>query len=328
MRKKFILQVKQEDSGLRVDVFLNKCGNDFILTRTHAQKIIQLGCVSKNRECVKKPSTTVLNEDQLEITLPAQESVTTFEPWDKPLDILYEDAHLLVVNKPSGIPTHPSLGHKSKTLVNALIHHSTQLSNVNTPERPGIVHRLDLHTSGLMVVAKTNETHIKLAEQFETKSIQRKYYALVYGLVSPLKETVVSYLHRDPRNRKKFSSIKNFEKQKSGKKAITHYKVITKTFCDLSLLECQLETGRTHQIRIHLSEKGHGILGDPLYGRPKLKLITEQKIRKLIQNLDRLALWAFDLHFIHPILNKSMCFQIQAPKNLKPLLEALNIEQI
>ena len=250
---------------------------------------------------------------------------------DIKLDIIYEDKHLIIINKPSGLVVHPGAGNKTGTLVQAIIHHSKgKLSDVGNSERPGIVHRIDKNTSGLIVVAKDNSTHVHLSKQFSEHTIDREYLALVWGKVIPRVGKIESLISRSNRNRKKMMSsiIK-------GKTAITHYKTID-SFFDLkgnnvaSLLSCKLETGRTHQIRVHLSENGNPIIGDKVYGRtPSSKTKYLQKdVIKIIDSLDGQCLHAQSLGFIHPKTEKNHIYQCDMPKNLRNLIDSFTKKAI
>ncbi len=240
------------------------------------------------------------------------------------LDILYEDKNLIIINKPSGLVVHPGAGNKTGTLVQAIIHHSKgELSNIENNERPGIVHRIDKNTSGLIVIAKDNYTHMHLSKQFSDHTINREYLALVWGKVTPGVGKIESLISRSNRNRKKMmSSIVK------GKKAITHYKTIDSLF-DLkgnnvaSLISCKLETGRTHQIRVHLSENGNPIIGDRVYGRtPSSKIkYLHKDIIKIINSLEGQCLHAKSLGFIHPKTEKIHNYQCDMPKNLRKLID-------
>ena len=245
---------------------------------------------------------------------------------DIKLDIIYEDKHLIIINKPSGLVVHPGAGNKTGTLVQAIIHHSKgKLSDIGNSERPGIVHRIDKNTSGLIIVAKDNSTHVHLSKQFSEHTIDREYLALVWGKVIPRVGKIESLISRSNRNRKKMMSsiIK-------GKKAITHYKTIenlkdTKGNTVASLLLCKLETGRTHQIRVHLSENGNPIVGDKVYGRTpknKTKYLHEKTI-EIINHLDGQCLHAQILGFIHPETKKKLVFQCDIPKNLRKLIDSI-----
>jgi len=247
------------------------------------------------------------------------------------LNIVHEDNNLIVINKPSGLVVHPGAGNRTGTLVHAIVHHSNgELSDIGNNERPGIVHRIDKNTSGLIVVAKDNFTHMKLSKQFSDHTIDREYVALVWGKVIPKKGKIESLLSRSNRNRKKMmsSNIK-------GKNAITHYKTIetlqdTKGNTVASLLLCKLETGRTHQIRVHLSENGNPIVGDKVYGRTpknKTKYLHEQTI-EIINSLDGQCLHAQTLGFIHPKTKKKHVYQCDIPKNLRNLIDSIKKQGI
>ena len=248
---KFI--VPDDLSNQRLDTVL--ASHDNIPSRAEAQRLIRQGLVTINDStALPKAKQRVQAGDILHFTLPEPDT-GDLVPTAYPLDIYHEDDHLLVVNKPSGMVVHPAAGHASDTLVNYLLHH-TRLSELN-PDRPGIVHRLDKDTSGLIVVAKTLQSHIGLSEQFSDHSIKRRYKALVWGTPKSPRGTVNKPLGRDRRQRKKFAIVP------SGKHAITHWKVIN-TFQQITFIECRLETGRTHQIRVHMTSLGHPLLGDPV----------------------------------------------------------------
>ena len=247
------------------------------------------------------------------------------------IDVVHEDNDLIVLNKPKDLVVHPGAGNKTGTLVQAIIHHSKgKLSGVGNSERPGIVHRIDKNTSGLIVVAKDNSTHVHLSKQFSEHTIDREYLALVWGKVIPRVGKIESLISRSNRNRKKMMSsiIK-------GKTAITHYKTID-SFFDLkrnnvaSLLSCKLETGRTHQIRVHLSENGNPIIGDKVYGRtPSSKTKYLQKdLIKIIDSLDGQCLHAQSLGFIHPQTEKNHIYQCDMPKNLRNLIDSFTKKAI
>jgi 23S rRNA pseudouridine1911/1915/1917 synthase len=242
------------------------------------------------------------------------------------LDIVFEDKDLIVIDKPTGLVVHPGAGNKKGTLVNALIHrYGKQLSTVGDKARPGIVHRIDKDTSGLLVIAKNDNTHLKLAKQFEEHSIKRKYLALCWGKLKPASGKIVSLISRSNRNR-----IQMMSSKLKGKKAITNYKTL-EVFKDkkggpiASLVECSLETGRTHQIRVHLTEKGNSIIGDKVYGKsPLLKLrAMEPSTQSLVKGLPGQALHAYFLGFIHPHKNKMIEFQSLKPKYLSDLINSI-----
>ncbi|MBE8162716.1 MAG: RluA family pseudouridine synthase [Bdellovibrionaceae bacterium] len=350
--KEIIVSVKDTDVGLRLDVFISNLPE--IDSRTLSQKIIKNdSVVHQQTKKVLKTAYTVKKNDILIVQIPLQQKETHLQPWNADIDIIFEDEHLAVINKASGIAVHPSIGHQKHTLVNLLLHHCHSLSMGFNEERPGIVHRIDLQTSGLLVIAKNNKSHAFLAEQFKNKTTHRKYWALVFGQAYPPQGSIISWLKRDPRNRKKFASItKNIKnsmavvsndsplvtsliqtdkeqstlknKKTNAKQAITHYKMLKEHACGVSLVECQLQTGRTHQIRVHMSEKGNSILGDTLYGRSnRWKSVADIPMQNLIKNLDRLALCAYELGFVHPVSKKELRFKIGVPENLKDLMKAL-----
>lgn len=234
---------------------------------------------------------------------------------DIPLTIVFEDAHLVVVDKPAGLVVHPAAGNLDGTLVNALLHHCRgQLSGIGGVARPGIVHRIDKDTSGLLVVAKTDAAHEGLARQFADHSIDRVYLALTAGRPVPLAGTVRGAIARSPANRKKMALVEDGR----GKHAVTHYRTLD-PLDGAALVECRLETGRTHQVRVHMSSIGHPLLGDPVYGR------TPARLRPLLAELEfrRQALHAAELGFIHPVTNQRLHWRSELPADLRELLMAL-----
>jgi len=234
---------------------------------------------------------------------------------DIPLSIVFEDEHLIVIDKPAGLVVHPAAGNLDGTLVNALLHHCAgQLSGIGGVARPGIVHRIDKDTSGLLVVAKCDAAHEGLARQFADHSIERAYLAITAGTPSPLAGTVRGNIGRSDSNRKKMALVG----EGRGKHAVTHYKVLG-ALGDAALVECRLETGRTHQVRVHLASIGHALLGDPVYGR------TPSRLRPTLQKLDfhRQALHAAVLGFIHPTLGTALRFESPVPSDMRELLREL-----
>ncbi len=243
------------------------------------------------------------------------------EPQDIPLDVLFEDEYLLVLNKPVRLVVHPAAGNLDGTLVNALLYHCGEsLSGIGGVARPGIVHRLDKDTSGVMVVAKTDLAHRHLAEQFESRVIERAYKAVVWGIPNPREDRIVGYIGRSPMNRKKMAVL-DF----GGRFAATNYKVDHVIGRAASLVECRLETGRTHQIRVHMAAIGNGVVGDPVYGgvgRNKLKL-AKPDIRKRIEEFSYQALHAYKIGFIHPRTGEAMRFEEPLTSNIGRLIESL-----
>ncbi len=310
--------IPEAQANQRIDKILSLFSD--IGSRTKAQWLIEHKLILVNKKHIK-PSYLVQSKDLLEIDIPIENSTTELSAYNIPLEILYEDDDLLVVNKPAPLVVHPAHGHADKTLVNALIHHTHNLSMGFAENRPGIVHRLDKETSGLLVVAKNNFTQEFLAHQFKERTIQRKYWAICYGIFRNKEERIESYLARHPTHRKKFAST-----DAGGKYSATNIKVLKESPKGVSLVECKLETGRTHQIRIHLSEKGHPVVGDRLYGSDsKLSSIKSQGDRLLIDNLNRIALHAKELGFVHPKTRENLFFESELPMDILSLSTGLGL---
>ncbi len=289
-------------------------------SRSFFQKLIQSGHITVNTRPAKA-GWKLRVDDEVTVRIPPPE-ITAMEPQNIPLDILYEDAHLLVLNKPAGMVVHPGAGVRQGTLVNALLYHCNDLSGVGGRLRPGIVHRLDKNTSGLLVVAKNDAAHLNLQKQFAEKTAYREYLALVWGNLSQPRGRLETYLERSKSNRKKFVVAK------SGKVAITFYEV-TARYDFLTLVKIQLKTGRTHQIRAHFQYLNHPVFGDPEYaGRQKqinrLNTLSERK-RALycLKIMNRQALHAYRLAFRHPVLQKEMEFTAALPEDFKTILQEL-----
>ncbi len=307
--------VNETHEGQRLDKVL--ASHPDILTRSRAEKLIGEKRVSLSGKFLKA-SYRCRSGEVYEIEWPAPEP-TTLVPWDFPLEIVFEDECLLVINKPSNMVVHPSLGHSQRTLVNALLAHTETLSMGFNERRPGIVHRLDKETSGLLVVAKTNEAHAHLSAQFKARTVHRIYWALVFGRPSKTQGSVESFLARHPTNRKRFAS------GSQGKRAVTHYKMLA-NHKGLSLLECRLETGRTHQIRVHMSELGHPLVGDSLYGSgSRAKNLSSLSLRNAISDLNRIGLHACELGFVHPLSGRKLSWSVGWPENLKDIVRLLEI---
>ena len=314
--------IKEEDSGNRLDVILTKLITD--LTRSNLKKIIELKQVRINNLVENSPSKKLKTEDVVEINLISTEEIKIL-PTDIKLDIVYEDKDILIINKPAGMVVHPGAGNYKETLVNALIYkYKNNLSDVNGTTRPGIVHRIDKETSGLLVIAKNNKAHSSLGKQFSDHTIQRTYQALVWGVLRPLNSRVETLIGRSRKNRQLMSVT-----EITGKKSITNYKTLKifniKDIPKISFLECELETGRTHQIRVHMAYKGNSLLGDQQYGKKNLrfKKINEDFEDKL-KILNRQALHAKSLGFIHPTSKKYISFESKLPKDFKKILDLLN----
>ena len=269
MNKTITILAKDLDNNLRLDKFLTN--NLKTISRSQIKKIIMTGGVSIDTKKVLSASEKIKSGYQIKIVIDDNKG-ENIKPKKINLDIVYDDKEIVVINKPSGLTVHPGAGNRHSTLVNGLMHiYKNNLSNLSGSFRPGIVHRIDKETSGLLVIAKNNFSHAKLAEQFSNHSVKRKYVALVWGVIRPLKGKISTLLSRSKKNRQLMSVSKV-----SGKKAITNYKTIKvftyKNIPKISLVECVLETGRTHQIRVHLSYKGNPLLGDKKYGKKNYSL--------------------------------------------------------
>jgi 23S rRNA pseudouridine1911/1915/1917 synthase len=253
------------------------------------------------------------------ITFPAMRA-TEVVAQDLPLQVLYEDAHLIVINKPAGLVVHPAPGHSEGTLVNALLHHCQDLAGIGGELRPGIVHRLDKDTSGVMMATKDDQTHLRLAEQFQVHSITRRYVALVHGLLPRDVGRVDCPIGRHPLERKKMSG-----KCRNGRRAVTHWQVLQRFPDDrLTLVELNLETGRTHQIRVHFAEMNFPLVGDPLYGKSgRIKEMKDATLRTLLSALGRQALHAKILGFTHPVSGNYMEFECSLPEDIQVILTYL-----
>ena len=317
---KFIVSAK--DVGSRLDIFLSKKIN--YLTRSNIKKIIDSNNVKINDKILNLPSKIIKLNDTIKIKLEEKKS-EELKPYNINLDICYEDNDILIINKPKGMVVHPGAGNFENTLANALVHkYKNKLSNINGELRPGIVHRIDKETSGLLVIAKNNFSHAKLSEQFSEHSIKRKYKCLVWGIIRPLSGKIQTFITRNKKNRQ-LMAVSDLK----GKKAITNYKTLKsfniKNIPKISLIECQLETGRTHQIRVHLKFKGASILGDKQYGKKnmKFKKINANFFSEL-NNLKGQALHAETLELIHPRSDKLMSFDSKLPPDFKKLLNLLN----
>lgn len=316
-RETIRLVVPQGEHRKRIDVYLARQIEN--ATRTKVQHAIEEGLVSVNGKTIK-PSYHLQPGDVIDVVLPRPPRPEAV-PENIPLDILYEDDVLLVVNKPAGMVTHPAYGHYSGTLVNALLYHCQHLSNVNTALRPGIVHRLDKDTTGLLVVAKTDAAHHFLARQFSAHTIEREYWAIVWGTFRSQKGTIEAKLGRSKKDRKKVTVAED------GKHAITDYEVLD-SWHMLSLLRLHLRTGRTHQIRVHLAHIGHPVFGDPTYGGRSATWggttgKRSQEAANLLKLLQRQALHAKTLGFVHPLTHKRMKFESELPADMKTVLDFL-----
>ena len=286
------------------------------LSRERLKALIRAGALESGGASLRDPATKVKGGEAFTLTVPDPEPAHN-EPQDIPLVIPFEDEHLLIVDKPAGLVVHPAAGNREGTLVNALLHHCAgRLSGIGGVARPGIVHRIDKDTSGLLVVAKTDVAHEGLAKQFAAHSIDRRYLAIVNGVPKAAEGTVDAPLARSTHDRKKIAIVEG----KRGKRAVTHWKRL-KVLKDSALVECRLETGRTHQARVHMASIGHPLLGDPVYGRGK------SVHRQLLNQLDfkRQALHAAGLEFTHPVTKVRLSFESALPSDMQELFTALGV---
>ncbi len=315
------LIVKDDENGLRVDQFISNKEKD--ISRTRIKNLILNKKLKINKKTISDPSKKIFTDDYIDLEIPKPKKAS-LKPFNFKLDIAYEDRDLLVVNKSAGISMHPGAGDYDKTLVNALIHYdSKNLSNIGDELRPGIVHRIDKDTSGLVVIAKNNITHEKLSNQFSKHSIKRVYQTLIWGKLRPQVGKIETLITRSSKNRQLMEVGLT-----KGKKAITNYKTLevfeNEKIPTFSLIECKLETGRTHQIRVHMSYKGNNILGDKKY-KKKFKKIKNINLdlEKMILNLDRQFLHAKVLGFIHPKSGEELEFTSILPQELEKILKSL-----
>lgn len=304
--------VSSTDAGQRLDTFLATHIEGW--SRARLQRLIEDADVLVNG-LVAKSSYKLRQNDQLEVDLTPPPS-TAFAPEDIPLDIIFEDDDLIVVNKPAGMVVHPAAGAEAGTLANALAFHFEQLSNNAGMARPGIVHRLDKGTSGLLVVAKTESAHENLADQFRAREVFKSYVALVHGQVEKKTDQIDQPIARDPRNRIRMAVVRG------GRPALSIYRV-RRRFERFTLLDIELKTGRTHQIRVHLAWLKHPVVGDEVYGGGRDKTVPDAQIRVRIAKLGRQFLHAEQLAFRHPRTAEQVHFTVEPPANLRQLLEEL-----
>lgn len=297
--KELNIYPKEEDKGTRIDVYLTK---ELGLTRSRIKSLIEQDKVLFNKKVVKK-SGMLVNTGEIIVTIDKEKKLETL-PQDIPLDIIYQDSDFAVINKAQGMVTHPSMGSPDKTLVNAVLYHIKDLSAINGVLRPGIVHRLDKDTSGALVVAKNNNAHLSLAKQIEERTAERYYVALLVGNIKEDEGTIDAPIARHRGDRKKMGIVE------SGKRAVTHYKVLER-YIDYTLVQFQLETGRTHQIRVHAKHINHAVVGDITYGKKDSYGLSGQ------------LLHAFKLAFNHPTTNERMVFEAPMPDYFTTVLEKI-----
>ena len=321
MNNNIKLIVKEFEKKMRVDYYLaKKCKN---ISRNKIKNLILKNFLKINGNIINEPSLNIKEGDVIEFTI-VEEKEISLKPFNYKLDIVFEDNDIIVLNKNSGISIHPGAGNLDKTIVNALIKHAgASLSNIGEKFRPGIVHRIDKDTSGLIVIAKNNFSHMHLSGQFKNHSVDRVYLTMLWGKLRPQSGRIENYIKRSSKNRQlmEVSELK-------GKKAITNYKTIEifegKKKPTLSLVECKLETGRTHQIRVHMNHKGNNILGDKQY-KKKFKNIknVDEEINFLLKNLNRQFLHSKTLGFIHPKTKNRMHFNSKLPYELDNIVKKL-----
>jgi 23S rRNA pseudouridine1911/1915/1917 synthase len=304
--------VSDQETGVRVDKALTFF--DLSLSRSYIKKLILNGSLYINNDKIKDPSYKLLKGNSVKIIFPDLKDDKPLAQ-NIPLDIVYEDEYLIVLNKNAGMVVHPAPGNYEGTLVNALLHHCKgSLSGIGGVKRPGIVHRLDKDTSGLMLVAKNDEAHRYLSKAISIKQVERKYKAIVWGVPKQKVGIINANIARHVHDRKKMSVVKN-----GGRVAITGYKVLN-TYGFASLIECDLQTGRTHQIRVHLASIGLPLIGDQLYAKGKT---VSEKMPNILQKFPRQALHSYSINFIHPYTKEELKFKNIFPEDIKLLQESI-----
>lgn len=321
-----ILTIPDDMNGIRLDKALSTLLPDY--SRSRLQSLIKEDAIRINGQPHGTASYKVVTGDVITLSLPEIKEAE-YHAENIPLDVIYEDEHLIVINKPAGMVTHPAPGHSSGTFVNALLHHCKgQLSGIGGVERPGIVHRLDKDTSGLMIAAKNDAAHEHLSSQLADRSLSRTYVCLVWEKPTPIKATIDRPVGRARTDRMRMTAKAPVD----ARSAQTHYHVLETARQDaVSLVECKLETGRTHQIRVHMQYIGHPLLGDPLYGAPqsfqesrsrRLELDSSEK-EQYVLNFPRQALHARNLEFIHPVSEETISLEAPLPDDLKTLIDTV-----
>ena len=303
MESKLIINISDEETGERIDSFLS---GKTEFTRTRIQQLIKEHNITVNGKATKS-SYKIEKDDKIVIEVPEAET-TEIKPENIKIDIVYEDSYIVVINKQAGLVVHPAHGHYSGTLVNAILYHIKDLSGINGEIRPGIVHRLDKDTSGLIVIAKNDKVHVTLTEMFQEKKIRKTYLAILKGKLNKSEGKVVTQIGRDKNDRKKMTVIDDITK---GKTAITNYRVISQNSL-FTLVKVNIETGRTHQIRVHMRHLGYPILGDSVYGRK--------------DNEKRQMLHAYRLEFLHPVTGNPMEFIGEIPEDFQRALKKSDLE--
>ncbi len=330
-----VIDVREQETGWRLDRLLAERLEG--PSRSRLKTLIKQGQVRRDTATIEDPSCKVKPGERYRVWVPPPVAATP-EPQNLPLAIVHEDDEIIVIDKPAGLVVHPAAGNRDRTLVNALLFHcGNSLAGIGGVQRPGIVHRLDKDTSGLMVVAKTEPAHESLRTQFDTHSIERIYRAVIWGAPRPLVGTIDAAIMRHDSHRQKMTVARRADHPKA-RRAVTHYRVIARYGPSAepvaSLVDCRLETGRTHQIRVHFSHIGHPLIGDPLYGagRRRLKTPSEKKAmnasafaaaQATISGFPRQALHAYHLGFRHPASGESVRFSVDLPRDIKELINCL-----
>lgn len=303
------------DYGIRLDVILAR---HLSISRSLAARLIDKGRVMVEGS-MRRPSFKLKNGMSVQGTYSTMDESAPLKACEIPLDVIYEDQWIIVINKPAGLTVHPGAGNADCTLVNALVAKYPQIQGVGDPHRPGIVHRLDKMTSGVMVVARSSDSYAILANAFKAHEHRREYVAICYGHMPQIQGTIETFMQRNPKDRKRMTS-----RADKGRRAVTHWEVI-KQWKGFSLLLLTLQTGRTHQIRVHLSDMGHPVVGDAQYGgRRRANSIEDPLLQSYMKALDRQMLHAFTLGIIHPITNKQMEFKSKMPDDMNGVIRMLD----
>lgn len=319
---KIVIKVKEEQAETRIDKVLANFHKvkSLDLPRTKIQELVKNGYLRKNGEIFTNVSCEAKLNDELILEIPEIEE-KSLKPTSIPLNIIYEDDDLLVINKQAGLTTHPGAGNDENTLANALLAlYGNKLSKIGGEFRPGIVHRLDKETSGLMVIAKNDEAHLNLSEQLQNRNLKRKYIGFLWGVLSPMSGQIEGYMERSKSNRAKMEMVKDGE----GRYSLTNYKTL-ETFANKSIskVEFDLDTGRTHQIRVHCGYKGHPLIGDSVYGGKSQHLKNEYSVKNFVDNFPRQALHSYKIKFNSPTTNKLLEFEVNLPNDMMELYKNL-----
>lgn len=311
--RSFQFEIGPQFDGRRVDQVLAELlpGE----SRSSIVRLIEEGHVSIDGQAAPRKSAAVATGSTIRVSIP-EPSPLELTPRDIPLSILYEDDAIVVIDKPAGLVVHPGAGHEDSTLVHALLHHIRDLSGIGGELRPGIVHRLDQDTTGVLVVAKSDTAHRALTSQWNSDAVEKEYLAVIYGTPKTAAGTIDKPIDRDPRDRKKMTVVQG------GRPAVTNYRVV-ESLRHASVVHCWLKTGRTHQIRVHLKSLGHPVVGDPLYSGPQWRGVPDKRLQRTFAEFSRQALHARRLKIPHPATGESMIFEAPMPADIAALIEAL-----